>query len=313
MNERYQQYKKIFDVLAVFVLWAILYSLCPSFDKSVNASHTAEGITTLVLAICLVIWLMPVFVAALNAFSMFFTSPIFIRRWRKFQSLKRGCYSFIIVISLFILSFFAEFLNNGNAIFVKYKGDITTHYYGEQAGVAEENKKSSKFYTIGYGDEANGNKAKALLDPTKENIDRVNGIKQALGGDPAAYGYDYCNQTFFSAIGDNDLASIFDKIVEDASESTQHDLNPEDIYHERIDLPDININKKFTLTITKGSGDSTTTVYSVTTESAEQFNFELGREDVNYLKQDANTGGYYIDLLQVQPDSHVKVTYISVN
>ena len=28
----------------------------------------------------------------------------------------------------------------------------------------------------------------------------------------------------------------------------------------------------------------------------EQFNFELGREDVNYLKQDANTGGYYIDL-----------------
>ena len=193
----------------------------------------------------------------------------------------------------------------------KYKGDITTHYYGEQAGVAEEKKKSSKFYTIGY--DIDTNLAKALLDPTKENIDKVSGVKAELGGDPAAYGYDYCDKSFLTTMGDNDLASIFDKIVEDASESTQHDLNPEDIYHERIDLPDININKKFTLTITKGSGDSTTTVYSVTTESAEQFNFELGREDVNYLKQDANTGGYYIDLLEVQPDSHVKVTYISVN
>ncbi|MBR4328711.1 MAG: hypothetical protein IKP71_02570, partial [Candidatus Riflebacteria bacterium] len=122
MNEHYEKYKKIYDCLAVVVLWAILYALCPSFDKTVNASHTAEGLTTLVLAIVLVIWLMPLFVAALNAFAMFFTSPIFKRRWRKFQSLKRGYYSFIIVLSLFVLSFFAEFLINGNAIFVKYKG-----------------------------------------------------------------------------------------------------------------------------------------------------------------------------------------------
>lgn len=123
MNEHYEKYKKIYDCLAVVILWAILYALCPSFDKTVNASHTAEGITTLVLAIVLVIWLMPLFVAALNAFAMFFTSPIFKRRWRKFQSLKRGYYSFIIVVSLFVLSFFAEFLINGNAIFVKYKGE----------------------------------------------------------------------------------------------------------------------------------------------------------------------------------------------
>ena len=116
MNEHYERFKRFYDFLTVLILWGILYALCPSFDKTVNASHTAEGITTLIIAICLVVWLMPVFVGAISAFTMFFTSPIFKRRWKKFQSLKRGYYSFIIVISLFILSFFAEFLINGRGI-----------------------------------------------------------------------------------------------------------------------------------------------------------------------------------------------------
>ena len=46
MNEHYEKYKKFYDILTVLVLWASLYALCPSYDKTVNASHTAEGLTT---------------------------------------------------------------------------------------------------------------------------------------------------------------------------------------------------------------------------------------------------------------------------
>lgn len=122
MNEHYEKYRKLYNTLATLILWGILYLLCPSFDKTVNASHTPEAITTLIIAICLGVWFTPIFVGALGAFSMFFTSPIFQRRWRKFKTLKRGYYSFVFIVTIFILSFFAEFLINGNAILVHYKG-----------------------------------------------------------------------------------------------------------------------------------------------------------------------------------------------
>ncbi len=169
MNEHYEKYKNLYDILAVLILWAVLYALCPSFDKTVNASHTAEGITTLALAIGLVIWLMPVFVGAIGAFAMFFTSPIFKRRWRKFQSLKRGYYSFILIITLFILSFFAEFFINGNAIFVKYKGNIKFTLFS--------NSRAKDFGMKGYGSPNYRTMKELYKKNNKDRAERINSNK----------------------------------------------------------------------------------------------------------------------------------------
>ena len=45
------------------------------------------------------------------------------RRWRKFKTLKRGYYSLIILLSLYVLSFFLPLLINNKALVVKYKGE----------------------------------------------------------------------------------------------------------------------------------------------------------------------------------------------
>ena len=50
-------------------------------------------------------------------------SPILKKRIKRFTKIKRGYYSFLIIVGLYFLSFFAEFLINGNAIFLKYEGD----------------------------------------------------------------------------------------------------------------------------------------------------------------------------------------------
>lgn len=121
--ETYEKHSKIYNFISVLVLWAVIYLILPRFSNEANAPRTWECISALVLAICAGIWLMPVVFAGFGAFGMFLSSPIFQRRWRKFKSLKRGYYSFIIIVTLFVLSFFAEFLINGNAILVKYKGN----------------------------------------------------------------------------------------------------------------------------------------------------------------------------------------------
>lgn len=51
-----------------------------------------------------------------------FFSPQFLKKIRKFKSFKRGYYSLLIMGTFYILSFFAEFLINGNAILVRFDG-----------------------------------------------------------------------------------------------------------------------------------------------------------------------------------------------
>ena len=46
------------------------------------------------------------------------------KRLRRFRSLKRGYYSFIIIIILYIVSFFCPFLMNYKALIVKYEGKM---------------------------------------------------------------------------------------------------------------------------------------------------------------------------------------------
>ena len=45
------------------------------------------------------------------------------KRWRKFKSIKRGYYSFIIIISLYILSFLLPLFINSKALIVQYEGN----------------------------------------------------------------------------------------------------------------------------------------------------------------------------------------------
>ena len=68
------------------------------------------------------------------------------KRWRKFKSLKRGYYSFILIITLYVLSLFLPLLVNSKALVVQYEGDyyfpafseiipwVSTYYDGKLLG-----------------------------------------------------------------------------------------------------------------------------------------------------------------------------------
>lgn len=64
---------------------------------------------------------------------------VFRRRWRKFRTLKRGWYSFLILCSAYGLSFFLPLLVNNRALIVKYDGNyhfpaLGTFYEAETFG-----------------------------------------------------------------------------------------------------------------------------------------------------------------------------------
>lgn len=50
------------------------------------------------------------------------SASIFKKRWRKFKSLKRGYYSFIIILSLYLISFIVSIFIGRDALIVKYEG-----------------------------------------------------------------------------------------------------------------------------------------------------------------------------------------------
>ena len=50
-------------------------------------------------------------------------NSIFRRRWNKFKTLKRGYYSLIALLSLYVLSFFLPLLINNKALVVKYNDE----------------------------------------------------------------------------------------------------------------------------------------------------------------------------------------------
>lgn len=124
MIEIYKKYENIIRTIVLFIAWAAFYDLLPEYgDKGINASHATEAVIALVLAAGFVVYILPLLVAGADSFRMFLTSPIFKRRWNKFKTIKRGYYAFLLIITLFVVSMFAEFLVNGNAIMVKYKGE----------------------------------------------------------------------------------------------------------------------------------------------------------------------------------------------
>lgn len=55
----------------------------------------------------------------------YFSSPIFLKRAKKFKSLKRGYYSFRFMMGLYLLSFFLPFMVSDKALLVKYEGQFS--------------------------------------------------------------------------------------------------------------------------------------------------------------------------------------------
>ena len=48
---------------------------------------------------------------------------VFRRRWQKFRTLKRGWYSFVVLLAAYLTSFFLFLLVNNQAILVHYEGE----------------------------------------------------------------------------------------------------------------------------------------------------------------------------------------------
>lgn len=71
---------------------------------------------------------------------------IFRKRWRKFKSIKRGYYSFLVMLILYVISFILPLFINHNAILVKYNGNYYFPMF--KSGIYEE----SFFGQEGFGE-----------------------------------------------------------------------------------------------------------------------------------------------------------------
>lgn len=61
---------------------------------------------------------------------MFRLNPLTAKKWRRFRSLKRGWWSFVILLALFTLSLFAELLANRRPLMVRFEGRSYFPTYG---------------------------------------------------------------------------------------------------------------------------------------------------------------------------------------
>jgi microcin C transport system permease protein len=57
-------------------------------------------------------------------------NPLTIKKIKRFKSIKRGYYSFILIVALIIASFFAELMVNNRALMVHYEGRLYFPTYG---------------------------------------------------------------------------------------------------------------------------------------------------------------------------------------
>lgn len=58
------------------------------------------------------------------------------RRWRKFKSLKRGYYSFVVLVIVYLLSFLLPALVSNKALIVQYNGTMMFPAFAELVGIA---------------------------------------------------------------------------------------------------------------------------------------------------------------------------------
>ncbi len=106
------------------------YALCFALLTSLILAHyNLMYFAKCVIVFFLLIVNLPIFIGLIintrNTVKSFKDSPVTIKRVKKFKNLKRGYYSFLIILTLFVLSFFNEVLINNKALLVSYKGRIS--------------------------------------------------------------------------------------------------------------------------------------------------------------------------------------------
>ena len=90
---------------------------------------------------------------------MFQLNPLTKKKLRRFRSIKRGYWSFLILVVLYLISLAGELLVNKRALVVYYGGDFFFPTYGEQF--------SGKDFGLGYDYEVDYRELKRKF--TKEN------------------------------------------------------------------------------------------------------------------------------------------------
>ena len=58
-------------------------------------------------------------------------NPVTLKKLKRFKSIKRGFYSFVIFTALVVLSLLAELLVNSRALMVSYQGQLHFPTYGD--------------------------------------------------------------------------------------------------------------------------------------------------------------------------------------
>ncbi len=57
-------------------------------------------------------------------------SPLTLKTWRRFKSIRRGYWSAIVLLALLFISLFSELIANNRALLVYYEGNLTVPVYG---------------------------------------------------------------------------------------------------------------------------------------------------------------------------------------
>ena len=90
-------------------------------------------------------------------------NPQTLKQWRRFRSIKRGYYSFLIIVALLVVSVFAELLINNRALIVHYEG----HYYFPTYG----GYLPGSTFGLGYDYETNYRELEAALAARRASSD----------------------------------------------------------------------------------------------------------------------------------------------
>ena len=115
------------------------------------------------------------------------STSIFRKRWKKFKTLKRGYYSFVIVLFLYAISFILPLLIGRDALIVKYNGNyyfpVFKYYSAESLGQNLQGEANYRLLKKQYMDEGKDNWVLMPLYPYGPNEN----LLSEMEGNPPHY------------------------------------------------------------------------------------------------------------------------------
>lgn len=100
--------------------------------------------------------------------------PLFVKRLQKFKQIKRGYYSFLIILFLYIFSFFSEFFINNRPLLVKFDGKYYFTVYSDVKLKKDIYKKAIEAKEKYFNSEQNS------IEALKQNYLIYNEIKESF-------------------------------------------------------------------------------------------------------------------------------------